>query len=100
MKEKFEILAYRKYEIKGSGTVIQVVLGMPQQDLDTPNNDYYCPYRFEHEGHADIKKVYGVDAYQALQCALKIVDAELEGYCKRNKVEIEQLFEEADDSNT
>lgn len=74
-----EIIAERKFVIRSdSGTEheVLVLLGKPQQFPDS--TDYYCPCQIKGVGSERIKYFGGVDAFQALDCTLHALGAELQ----------------------
>jgi hypothetical protein len=73
------IIAERKFVLRSdSGTKheILVLLGKPQQFSDS--TDYYCPYQIKGVESERIKYCGGVDAFQALDCTLNALGAELQ----------------------
>ena len=74
-----QIIAERKFVLRSdSGTKheILVLLGKPQQFSDS--TDYYCPCQIKGVGSERIKHFAGVDAFQALDCTLHALGAELQ----------------------
>jgi hypothetical protein len=74
-----EIIAERKFVLRndsGTASEVLVLLGKPQQIPDT--TDYYCPSQIKGGGSERIKYFAGVDAFQALDCTLHALGAELQ----------------------
>jgi hypothetical protein len=74
-----EIIAERKFVMRsdsGAAREILVLMGKPQPFPDSP--DYYCPCQIKGVGSEKIKYVGGIDAFQALNCALQALGAELQ----------------------
>jgi len=74
-----EIIAERKFVLRGDSGAkheVLVLLGKPQQFANS--TDYYCPYQIKGVGRERIKYCGGVDAFQALDCTLHALGAELQ----------------------
>jgi hypothetical protein len=74
-----EIIAERKLVMRSdSGTLheVLVLLGKPQQFSDSSN--YFCRCQIKGTGSEKIKYFAGVDAFQAFDCALLALGAELQ----------------------
>jgi hypothetical protein len=74
-----EIIAERKFVLRndsGTASEVLVLLGKPQQFPDS--TDYYCPCQIKGVGSERIKYFAGVDAFQALDCTLHALGAELQ----------------------
>jgi len=68
-----EIVARRELDTGGASKVI-VELAKPVSD----GQDFGCSYRLEYEGKERVRTIYGVDSFQALTLALKIISVDLE----------------------
>lgn len=54
---------------------VQVLLGAP---VESPlGGEWYCPWRILGIGHEQVRAAYGVDSFQCLQLALKMIGASL-----------------------
>jgi hypothetical protein len=74
-----EVIAMRELTIAEDNTpsaAIAVLLGKPQQLPDSPG--YCCPYQIKGVGAQKVRQICGVDAFQALQLALRTIAVELE----------------------
>src|ERR1051325_8632364 len=73
-----EVIAVRKLLLSrgdaGNRTVV-VKLGMPRQFPDS--TDYYAPFQITGIGSGKLKYAGGVDAFQAIQLAMKMIGAYL-----------------------
>jgi hypothetical protein len=73
-----EVIAVRKLLLRrgdiGKRTVV-VKLGMPRQFPDS--TDYYAPFQITGIGSGKPKYAGGIDAFQAIQLALKMIGAYL-----------------------
>lgn len=73
-----EVVAVRRLYIAGEEprtTEIVVMLGKPQQFEDS--TDYYCPFQVSVTGNERIAYAGGIDAFQALQEAFRMIGMEL-----------------------
>ena len=74
-----EIIAIRKLSLLGDDgetSQVLVLLGMPKQSPGYP--DYYCPYQFKGAGSEAVIYMCGIDAFQALQLAMRSLGSELD----------------------
>jgi hypothetical protein len=74
-----EIVATRKLSLLGDdgGTSeVLVLLGMPKQSPGY--SDYYCPYQIKGAGSEAVRYLCGIDAFQALQLAIRSLGSELD----------------------
>ena len=55
---------------------VLVLLGKPKQLPD--HCDFYCPYQINGAGSETVRYMCGIDAFQALQLAIKALAADLE----------------------
>ena len=83
----FEEISYREYKIKGQDSKISITLGKPQKNPST--FDYYCPYKINIFNKEEVRKIFGVDGFQAMHLALKTIDAELRGIIQKKSIELE-----------
>lgn len=60
----------------GKAGFLRVQIGRPVRDPD-PKGDWYCPIRIRGIGKDRVHMFFGVDALQALQMALSILDTEV-----------------------
>jgi len=56
-------------------------MGKPQQFPDA--QDYYCPYQIKGVGTEKIRWSGGIDAFQAIELALKMIGADLKSLVHR-----------------
>ena len=74
-----EVIATRELTIaedNSPSASVAVSLGKPQRLPDS--QDYYCPYQIAAAGTQKVRYMCGVDAFQALQLALRTIAVELE----------------------
>jgi hypothetical protein len=74
-----EVIATRELTIaedNSPSAEVVVLLGKPQKLPDFA--DYYCPYQIKGAGTQKVRSIWGVDAFQALQLALRTIAVELE----------------------
>lgn len=83
----FEEISNREYKIKGQDSKITITLGKPQKNPKA--SDYYCPYKISAFNKEEVRKIFGVDGFQAMHLALKIIDAELRGIIQKKAMELE-----------
>jgi len=72
-----EIIAIRKlkFVIDGRQDLVEVAMGKPQQSVD--GTDFYCPYHIKGGGKDKVMAIFGIDALQGMQLALKTIGVEL-----------------------
>lgn len=74
-----EIIAVRKLSLlsdDGPASEVSALLGKPTQ---TPgHSDYYCPYQIKGTGSETVRYMCGIDAFQALELAIRSLGSELE----------------------
>ncbi len=71
-----EIIATRDlYLANDNSRRIVVEVGKPVQFPDS--NDYYCPYKIVGLGRETVKYAGGIDAIQAIQLAMSMIEADL-----------------------
>lgn len=73
----FEPLAQRKYVTADGSLTLEVIMGRPQPMQDEDGSDYLCPVKFIYNGKEQILPVAGVDAFQAISLAFKLIDYEV-----------------------
>jgi predicted alpha/beta-hydrolase family hydrolase len=74
-----ETIAMRKLSLlrdDGTTSEVLVLLGMPRQSPGYP--DCYCPYQIKGAGSETVRYMCGIDAFQALQLAIRALAADLE----------------------
>jgi hypothetical protein len=74
-----EIIAVRKLSLLSEGgppSEILVLLGKPRQLPD--HCDYYCPFQFKGAGTERVTYMCGIDAFQALQLAIRSLGVALD----------------------
>ena len=76
------------------GRGILVKMGMPQPLPDALGDDHYCPFQITGIGNERVKYAAGIDPFQAIELALKIIGAEL---ARLNSEHDGQLYWECDD---
>ncbi len=96
--ELVEIIAERSLSIAdqdGTTSVVNVLLGKPERIPSS--TDYFTPYKIEYLGRTRLFYAAGIDGFQALQLAMKMIDAELEAIGRTHNVTI--LWEGDDTGN-
>jgi hypothetical protein len=76
-----QVIAERRYKLSTKSDLNEEVivrLGAPQQSPG--NGPFFCPFEIAGFGGARIKRIFGADAFQALQLTLKIIGAHLHYY--------------------
>jgi hypothetical protein len=68
------IVARRELDIRGSTQKVVVELARPYA---RPSGEFGCPYRIEYGQTVIQREIFGVDSFQALQLALKIISSHL-----------------------
>lgn len=84
-----EVIAERWFEVHhadGTTTAARACLGKPRRKIDSL--DFYAPYVIEGLGNGKPFYAGGIDGYQALQLAMKMIGAELTAFKIRYKVEL------------
>jgi hypothetical protein len=74
-----ETIAMRKLSLlrdDGPPSEVLALLGKPKQSPGYP--DYYCPYQIKGAGSETVRYMCGIDAFQALQLAIRSLGSELE----------------------
>jgi hypothetical protein len=73
-----DVIAVRKFSV-ASDPIREIVLtmGKPQPLPDALGNDHYCPFQFAGVGSEKVKYAAGVDAFQAIELAFRIIGSEL-----------------------
>ena len=74
-----EVIATRELTVvenNSPSAAVAVLLGKPERLPDSL--DYYCPYQIAGAGTQKVMYMCGVDAFQALQLALRTIAVELE----------------------
>jgi hypothetical protein len=59
---------------------VKVLLGKPRKSSD--GDDYACPVQIRGLGNEKIRSVVGVDAFQAIQLAMKYIAVELHAHAQ------------------
>jgi len=81
-------------EGKGNARQVFVRLGKPEE---SPQHDeYHCPIQIVGLGDDKVHMVFGVDAFQALQLALRCISFELHHYRKESNLVL-YCWEQGDD---
>ena len=68
-----DVIARRELGVKDSPETIVVELGRPYAH----GNEFACPFRIAFQSEIISREIFGIDAFQALQLALKILSVEL-----------------------
>lgn len=68
------VIAKRELTLS-SGKPVTVLIGKPERFPDSP--DYFCSYQILGLGSERVKRAGGVDAIQAMECAHKMIGADL-----------------------
>ena len=79
------VVASREFVVvRGAvSTRMLVEIGAPVQDVETVDGfDWRCPVRYSEDSRVRERQVCGVDAYQALELALKLVGIEVSALAK------------------
>jgi hypothetical protein len=86
-----EIIARREFEavLDGRPTQVQLVFGKPVQ-IKKPD-PWACDYQVRGLGRWPVRRVYGIDAVQALLGALHVAEAELSGLVDNPDVQLRWL---------
>jgi hypothetical protein len=74
-----ETIAVRKFTLaseEGLGPEVSVLLGKTKQLPD--HDDWYCPYQIKGVGDEKVRYRGGIDAFQALQLAIRALGVELD----------------------
>ena len=87
MEPIFEEIASREYRIKGRNEKVVVSLGKPQKISQA--SDYYCPYKISISSQETVKKIFGVDGFQAIYLTFRIIDSELQNIVKNKSIELD-----------
>jgi hypothetical protein len=88
-----EVIAERQFEAtdeSGKENEVLVRIGKPVPD-STPGGDWCCPYQVLGIGREPLSAAYGVDSMQALMLCFKKIAADLNYYCKANRVRLTWL---------
>ena len=90
-----EVIATRRLFRAGDDTagVIAVKMGKPVPYPD--GQDYYCPYQVTGLGDEKVRYAAGIDAFQAMQLALRMIGTDL--YIRLNRLCAGRLRWEGDD---
>ena len=94
------IIAERHYRLdrgRSRGMRIIVRIGAPVRDPNPPGRDWACPYEVLVSGKRRQRAAYGIDSFQALELALRIVPTELASAARRHGGEV-HLFGALDPS--
>lgn len=84
-----DVIAERSFEVirpDGTKHTATASLGKPKQKSDSES--FYAPYMIEGLGSGKPFFAGGLDAFQALQLAMKMIGAELNAFKKKYNVEI------------
>jgi hypothetical protein len=79
LDEVGEIIAARKLSLltdDGPASEVLALLGKPTQTPE--HSDYYCPYQIKAAGSETVRYMCGIDAFQALELAIRSLGSELE----------------------
>lgn len=68
------VVAEREYRAGRAKVVVQI--GTPHRA--SWKTDFYCPFRIVRGRRVELRRVYGVDAFQALMLAFDFIKAQLE----------------------
>jgi hypothetical protein len=74
-----EIIAVRRLSLlndEGTPSEVRALLGKPTQSPGY--SDYYCPYQIIGAGSETVRYMCGIDAFQALQLAIRSLGSELD----------------------
>ena len=63
-------IATRKFSLGRKAGSVQVSLGLPEVDPQSPHRDWRCPFRVTGIDLPRVRYAYGVDAFQSLMMAL------------------------------
>ena len=73
-----EVIAERKLSVVGNSSFTAVVrMGKPQPLPDAVGDNYFCPIQIVGIGSERVTYAAGVDAFQAIQLAMKSISLEL-----------------------
>ena len=73
-KPPIDIIARRELDVRDSTQKVVLELGRPYQQ---PTGEFACPYRIKFGPTVTQREMFGEDAFQALQLALKMFAFEL-----------------------
>jgi Domain of unknown function (DUF6968) len=71
-------------ESDGSSRLVLVRLGKPERSPQADN--YYCPFQFVGLGSEKVHRIFGLDAFQALQLAQRTISVLLHHYRKESNL--------------
>jgi hypothetical protein len=72
------VIAVRKLSLANEASrSIVVKMGEPQPLPDATGDDRYCPFQITGVGSERVKYAAGVDAFQSIELALRMIGAEL-----------------------
>ena len=69
-----DVIARRELDVRDSTQKVIVELARPYQ---RPTSEFACPFRIEYGQTVIQHEIFGEDAFQALQLALKLVSVQL-----------------------
>jgi hypothetical protein len=73
-----DAIAVRRLSVANDpARTIVVKMGKPQPLSDALGDDHYCPFQITGIGSEQVKYAAGVDAFQSIELAFKIIGAEL-----------------------
>jgi hypothetical protein len=72
----------------GSQSVAKVFLGMPRIKQESEYDDYIVPYLISVCGEDRLRHATGIDAFQCLRLALRVLQAELEALERKHKIKL------------
>ena len=73
-----EIIAERKLSVVGNPAIeVSVRMGKPQQLPDAVYGDQFCPVQIIGVGREQVKYAAGVDGFQAIELAMRLIGSEL-----------------------
>lgn len=84
-----EVIAERWFDVinqDGTNSKARVRMGRPQRLPDC--DDFYAPYEIECNGRTRLWYSAGVDGFQAVRLAMKMVDAEIQAFANKYKIKI------------
>jgi hypothetical protein len=77
--DSFDAICTRTISVS-DGREVEIQIGKPMQEdsiINETRRDSYCPYRIKGIGNGKVRKIWGIDGFQAIQLAMSAIGAEL-----------------------
>ncbi len=88
------VVAVREFDLvqDGATSKLSIEIGLPIQDVETVSGmDWRCPVRFVNGTAVWVRRACGIDSFQALSLAFRLIQSEIEQLEARNGVEVHFL---------